>query len=633
MCGIAGFTGCGDGDDLRRMTRALAHRGPDGEGYFEDPKGGVWLGHRRLSVIDLETGEQPMWSRDGALAVVFNGEIYNHPELRLELEDRGHVFDSDHSDTEVLLYGYREWGSALVERLNGMWAFALLDRRRGRLLLSRDRFGQKPLYWAQRRGFFAFASELNALVEHSELDATVSPEAVQKYFAYGYVPAPGSLYEGIHKLPGGHNLILDLAKRQPEVTRWWEFRLEADPDPSPDAEQHWCEEIRETLRGAVLRRLMSDVPLGVFLSGGIDSSAIAVLAAEAKPAETLRTYSIGFKEASFDESTYAQRMARWVSSQHRCAVFGLDQMRTLLPELAQHLDEPMGDSSILPTSILCRDARSEVTVALGGDGADELFAGYDPFLALRWAERYQSLVPYPLHRAIRLMAGRLPTSLRNMSLDFKLKRTLRGLDHRPTLWNPVWMGPLSPTELAELMGEPVEPEALYSEAIDLWERNSGVSLVDQTLQFFTRLYLQDDILTKLDRASMMHSLELRSPYLDMEFVNLVRRIPHRYKLRRGVSKYLLKRALEPLLPREIIERPKKGFGIPIGAWFQSGELAFGGENRLATVLPGSDGFLRRRLEEHRHGRADHRLYLYNHWLLEHHLAGLDSSRAVWEARG
>jgi asparagine synthase (glutamine-hydrolysing) len=608
------------------MTRSLAHRGPDGEGFFEDPKAAVWLGHRRLSVIDLETGKQPMWSRDGELGVVFNGEIYNHLELRRELEDRGHVFGTDHSDTEVLLYAYREWGGALVERLNGMWAFALLDRGRRRLLLSRDRFGQKPLYWTRQGDTFVFASELHALLQHSQVSGAVSPLAVRKYFAYGYIPAPGSLFEGIQKLPGGHNLSLCLDERVPETTRWWEFSLEADPDPPPDAEQRWCEVIREKLRGAVRRRLMSDVPLGVFLSGGIDSSSIAVLAAEAKPAEPLRTYCIGFAEASFDESAHAQRAAQWVGSEHHCGTFGLDRARRLLPEVVDGLDEPMGDSSILPTSLLCREARREVTVVLGGDGADELFAGYDPFRALRWAELYQRLVPHPLHRAIRLMAARLPTSLRNMSLDFKLKRALCGLDHERRLWNPIWMGPLSPSELAELAAEPIEPELLYAEAIELWERCRGASLVDQTLQFFTGLYLQDDILTKLDRASMMHSLELRSPYLDVELVELVRRIPHRYKLRGGTGKYLLKRAMAPLLPREIIERPKKGFGIPIGQWFRSGGLGFEGGSALPALLPGCEPFLARRLEEHRRGRADHRLYLFNHWLLERHLAGLGASR-------
>jgi asparagine synthase (glutamine-hydrolysing) len=613
MCGIAGFAGRGDDADLRRMSAALAHRGPDAEGAWVDPELPVRLAHRRLCVVDPAGGAQPMWTADGAIGVVFNGEIYNHRALRAALEARGHAFRSDHSDTEVLLHGYREWGPELVRRLNGMWAFALLDRPRRRLLLSRDRFGQKPLYWARRPGSFAFASELSALLAHPELRAGLSETGLRKYFAYGYVPAPHTIRRGIHKLPAGCNLAVELPDGEPRVSRYWEFSLEPEAEPPAEVVAGWEEELRGRLERAVVRRLEADVPLGVFLSGGIDSSAVALVAARHhKPGELL-TFSVGFDDPSFDESAASERVARLVGSRHHRTLFSPERARALWPEVAARLDEPLADPSLLPTHLLCGLARRHVTVALGGDGADELFAGYDPFRALRWAELYARAVPRPVHRAIRLLAARLPTSHRNLSLDFKLKRTLAGLSYPQPLWNPVWLAPLEPPEIAELLGAPVDPEDLYAEAIEAWERSAGLSVADRTLQFFTRLYLQDDILAKVDRASMMHGLELRSPYLDVDLVDLVRRIPASCKLRRGQTKWLLKRALAPWLPRQVRHRPKKGFGVPVGRWLQRGVAPF---DRIAGV--GGSGIHRERLAQHRAGQADHRLYLYAQWVLDRH---------------
>jgi asparagine synthase (glutamine-hydrolysing) len=613
MCGIAGFVGGGGEDDLVRMTDALAHRGPDAEGRWADSSTSVWLGHRRLAIVDLAGGDQPMWTADGDLGVVFNGEIYNHRELRGELEKAGHRFRSDHSDTETLLYAYREWGSGFVERLNGMWAFALYDKRRRRLLLSRDRFGKKPLYWTRQGGTFAFASELSALTEHSRVEARLSTTALRKYFAYGYVPAPRSVFENVEKLPAGCSLLLDVGSLRHELRRWWQFRLEPFERLPRRPEESWGEELLERLSRAVRRRLMADVPLGAFLSGGIDSSAVAALAARELAPGRLDTFAIGFEEASFDESGPAERAARHLGTRHRTTRFSVETLRELAPVVAGGIDEPLADSSLLATTLLCREARQDVRVALSGDGADELFAGYDPFRALRWAELYARLVPRPCHRAIRLLAGRLPTSHRNLSLDFKIKRTLAGLSHPPRLWNPLWLAPLGPAEIAQLFDEPVDEEELYSEALEAWDDCASGSLVDQTLQFFTRLYLQNGIVTKVDRASMACSLEVRSPFLDVEVVDFVRRIPADYKLRGGETKFLLKRALAPVLPDWILRRSKKGFGVPVGRWFQEGRLGFG--SALEGTSAGA-GFLRARLAEHRQGRADHRLYLWSHWLLD-----------------
>jgi asparagine synthase (glutamine-hydrolysing) len=598
MCGIAGFLGAGSSSDLQRMTRRLTHRGPDAEGYFEKLENGLFLGHRRLSVIDLACGAQPMASADGATTIVFNGEIYNHSELRAELLTKGYVFATDHSDTEVLLHAWREWEEGMLERLNGMWAFAIYDSRTRRLFLARDRFGKKPLYYFHQKGTFAFASELTALLEHPLAPRNQSEIARVKFLAHALIPAPHSAIEGIYKLPAAHQLTVDLDGGSPRIQRYWRYTLE--PQESQKSEAALAEELLETLARATRRRLVADVPLGIFLSGGLDSSTIAALAARDIQDGTLQTFTIGFNEPSFDESAFAAQVAEFLKTDHHTDTLGLDAALEVMPRIFDLLDEPQGDSSLLPTWLLCRFARRHVTVALSGDGGDELFAGYDPFRALRLAGLYSSLVPRPLHSALRLLAARLPVSHANLSLDFKIKRTLRGLDHPSRLWNPVWLGALEPSELARLTESRFSVEEIYSEAIEAWESCSGTNPVDRTLQFYTEIYLQDGILAKADRASMMNSLEVRSPFLDLEIADFARRLPHHYKLRGKTTKYLLKRAVEGLLPHEIIYRNKKGFGTPVGSWLRSGRIA---PEPISTPL-------REKLSAHLSGHSDERLFLW-----------------------
>jgi asparagine synthase (glutamine-hydrolysing) len=645
MCGIAGFVGAGDLEVLRRMTDALRHRGPDGEGLWMDEETRVFLGFRRLSIIDLEGGAQPMWTSLCAkcgtqpLGVVFNGEIYNHAELRAELKQRGHIFTTDHSDTEVLLHGYGEWGDAFVERLNGMWAFVIYDRARRRLFGSRDRFAKKPLYYFHEGGTFGFASELPSLLQHPAAPRGISTLSLKKYFAYCYIPAPRSIYERVWKLSGGHSFSYDLTKEAFTTWCYWKFAIETDssfgspancatdlPNKSPPIPKPWprsvleslCEELRDLLERAVKCRLMSDVPLGVFLSGGIDSTAIAAFAARHLPARELNTFSIGFNEPSFDESAYARRAAERVGTRHHEEILDLDKSTALLPEIISRLDEPLGDGSLLPTYLLARFTRQHVTVALGGDGGDELFAGYDPFRALQAAEKYARMVPRRLHVAIRLLASRLPVSHRNISFDFKIKRTLMGLSYPAKLWNPVWMGAAEPSEITELFREPTDVEEIYSEAIESWDANPHADIVDRALQFWTNLYLRDGILAKVDRASMMCSLEARAPFLDIDLVNLARRIPHQLKLRGGQTKWILKRALEPILPCDIVQRPKKGFGMPVGRWLREERFQFKSPE-TSTGLNYS--FVERKLAAHRANKSDERLFLWSYWLLTQWMKG------------
>lgn len=599
MCGIAGFVGDGSRADLERMTTRLAHRGPDADGFYIEKKSGLHLGHRRLSIIDLACGAQPMATRDGKHVIVFNGEIYNHLELRADLEARGCRFETDHSDTEVLLHGYREYGEAFVQRLNGMWAFAIWDAEKQRLFISRDRFGKKPLYWFYREGTFAFASELTAVLDHSKAPRSVSRKAVLKLFAYALIPAPHSAIEGIWKLPAGHNLTLERGA-PPRVSRYWRYELEPDDSLNNRSEASLAEELRERLDGAVKRRLMADVPLGVFLSGGIDSTTIAALAARHVGADRLRTFSIGFSEASFDESPFAQQAAEFLRTRHECETLDLDKAVELLPQIFDKLDEPQGDNSLLPTWLLSRFTRKHVTVALGGDGGDELFAGYDTFRGLKQAELYSRLVPRPVHAAIQALAGLMPVSHTNLSFDFKIKKGLGGVANPKPLWNAAWLGALPPAELGRVFQEPVDIEDIYSEAIEVWESCRQRDLLNRTLQFYTEIYMQDGILAKVDRASMMHGLEARSPFLDLEVADFARRLPGHFKLRGKTTKYLLKKAVEPILPHDLIYRKKKGFGTPVGAWFHTGRLAPKSTTPLVTE----------RFARHRAGKADERLFLW-----------------------
>jgi len=608
MCGIVGFVGPRNESLLKAMANAIQHRGPDGEGYHFCEDGHVSLAHRRLSITDIAGGNQPMWNEDGAVGIVFNGEIYNHQELRCELQRQGHVFRSHHSDTEVLIHGYEEWGTNLLSRLNGMYAFCVYDQRRRRLFFARDRFGKKPLYYARFDGQFAFASELKALLVHPGINREIDPVGLQKYFGYGFIPAPRSLYRNVSKLPGGHYLIYDLATASASVSSYWQFRVQPNHSCTQAREDDLAQELRALLAAAVKRRMVADAPIGVFLSGGIDSSTILACASQGRGGDRIKTFSIGFREKQFDESEMARTVAQHFDSDHSEEILGIDTARMVSEQVLGMLDEPMGDSSILPTYLLSRFARRSVKVALGGDGGDELFAGYAPFQALQASQLYCRMLPKPLRSFILAQVNRLPASEGYLSLDFKLKRALQGLEFPASVWNPVWLAPLRPDEIAELVNSPVEYDELYSEAIEAWQSSEAEDMVGRTSEFYARFYLQDDILTKVDRASMMVGLEVRAPFLDNEVVEFAEKLPTSFKLRNGTSKFLLKKAMKGILPDHLIHRKKKGFGIPLTAWLKNWPVP---EYGVAGCSP---GFVRKMQDEHRQGARDNRLFLWN-WLV------------------
>ena len=612
MCGIAGFIGSLAPDVLAAMTGSLVHRGPDGEGRHIEEAVGLHLGQRRLAILDIAGGAQPMWDVERRCVLIFNGQIYNHAELRRELEALGRPFHSDHSDTEVILQAYLAWGiDGMHRRFNGMWAFALYDIERKRLLLSRDRFGEKPLYWTDQNGTFAFASELTALARHPAIALKPSALSIQKYFAYGFVPG-GSIYDRIGKLPAGCWMTVDLPSGARDLKAYWSFQLEPDQGARADDVGGYAEELRARMKRAVAMRLAADVPVGILLSGGVDSSAITHFAA-ASTDQPVKTFSIGFDEPSFDESPYAARVAAHYGTQHVADHLTLAQASAIVPEMLARLDEPIADSSLIACYLLFRHVRRHLPVVLSGDGGDELFAGYETFKGLRWAKLYDALVPAPLRSGLSFVAGLLPVSHRYMSLDFKIKRMLSGLREPPPLWNPAWIGPFTPRELADALAKPAPAEEVYEDAIAAWNATDG-DLVDRTLQFYTRLYLTDDILVKSDRTAMMHSVEARAPFLDLDVVDLARRIPSRLKLKNGQAKFVLKTALKGLLPDWVLQRRKQGFGVPVGRWLAEGGLRLEpGPDSLYSI---SRATLDRMLSEHKSATADHRFALWAQLVLQ-----------------
>jgi asparagine synthase (glutamine-hydrolysing) len=573
MCGIVGFltskaVDVPDTGVLRTIRDTLVHRGPDDCGEFIRPldDGGpfVFFGHRRLSIIDLSGGHQPLSNENETVWVIFNGEIYNFLELRNRLETLGHKFRTN-SDTEVIAHAYEEYGEECFQHFNGMFAIGIWDESRKRLVLARDRLGKKPLYYSLTNGTFLFASELKAILAYPRFSRQVNPVSFMKYLFFEYIPSPYTIFDDAKKLPSASYLIWQ--GKGVEVKEYWSpFRLERAEEGFPEAEAE--SRMLELLRNAVKSRLISDVPLGVFLSGGIDSSAITALAQREVPGK-IKTFSIGFEDPSFDESKFASLASRYLGTEHHEQTMTPDDLLHLVPNLSDILDEPMADASILPTYLLSKFTRKYVTVALGGDGGDELLAGYPTYLAHKFARQYE-FFGRNLHPVITFLGNLLPVSDDNISFDFKVKKFLSGIGFPDGIRNFVWLGSFSFSELKEVLSPGLHAQfdpIRLTEEIDSYEK--GLSLKDKTtrLQYLDmKLYLQEAILVKVDRASMACSLEVRAPFLDYELVEFIMNLPSSLKLRRFTSKYLLKKVMKNLLPKEVIQRRKKGFGVPIAKW-------------------------------------------------------------------
>jgi asparagine synthase (glutamine-hydrolysing) len=615
MCGIAGVVRAEPAPEdearVEAMNSSLSHRGPDGRGCVR--LGRAVFGHRRLAVVELgPRGAQPMILEGHAL-LSYNGEVYNHPHLRRELEALGEEF-SGSSDTEVVLRGWRVWGQDVVERLRGMFAFGVWDESEGELLLVRDRFGQKPLFYAQLPGGgLAFASELRALeglLGRPELDRV----AIAKYLCFDGFPVANTVFAAIRKVPPGC-LLRWRPGEAPQVRRYWRRRYEPVSRVSVEEAER---RVWDLLVAAVERRLMSDVPLGVFLSGGIDSSAVLAAMTMRTDPQQVQTFALGFREPGYDESGAAAAVAKHFGVKHRTLTLDDQSLLELLPQVLDHLDEPLADVSIVPTYALSRFARQSVTVALGGDGGDELFAGYDTVLAER-AARAWLRAPRRVRAGFARGVELLPVSSDKRSLEFRARRFVAGLDPHPLVRNQRWFGSFSPEEARAIVRGVGDGRDLYE---DLWALDAPHG-EQAALELWTAIYLPACVLTKVDRASMAVSLEVRAPFLDRDLSEFVVSLPYSYKLRRLTRKWILKRALRGRLPAWVLRRSKQGFGAPCGEWLrgplQAEAARLFDPQRLARAgliepLP-----VRRMWEEHLSRRRDHRkplwaLFVLLRWL-------------------
>lgn len=622
MCGIAGIFHAEtpkpvDPNRVERMCDAMVHRGPDGAGVWTAP--GIGLGHRRLSIIDLEGSPQPMHSADGRAVIVFNGEIYNFRELRRKLSKEGAKFHTD-GDTEVILAAWQRWGPDCLSRLDGMFAFALYDLDKRQLFLARDRFGVKPLFLSELSdGSLIFASELKGLLEHPLIRRRINPQAIDAFMAWGYVPDTHSIVEGVRKLRAGHFLLLEHGQTPGPQRRWWDISF---ADRIDRKEDDLSAELVHLMREAVQSRMVSDVPLGAFLSGGVDSSSVVALMSEAS-SEPVRTCSIGFDVEALDETSYAQKIADQFATTHEAKTVSQDDFGAL-DQLAAMFDEPFADASALPTLRVCQLARQKVTVALSGDGADEAFAGYRRQVFHHNEERVRSLLPAGLRRTVFGGLGRAWPKADWAPRPLRAKTTLLALSESGEAGYARALSVTSPQIRSSLYSEGFRRELRgfdpEQELIEIMAKAPARSGLDRAQYADLAFWLPGDILTKVDRTSMAVSLEAREPLLDHRLVEFAAKLPDSMRVKGGTGKYLLKKCMERYLPQDVLYRPKQGFVTPIADWMR-GPLA--SEVRSigqSSLLVRSGWFQRKSIaslaDAHISGREDHSRTLWQLLMLE-----------------
>jgi asparagine synthase (glutamine-hydrolysing) len=571
MCGICGIVRRDGGPDvspetLGAMNRAMTHRGPDDEGVYLERA--VGLGSRRLSIIDLAGGRQPIANEDGTLQIVFNGEIYNYRELRSFLEQKGHRF-STHTDTEVILHLFEEFGPEALGHLDGIFAFAIWDTRRRELFLARDRTGIKPLYYVVDRSGLTFGSELKVVLQNPDVGRRLDLTALNEYLSFEYVPTPRTILRGISRLAPGHWLTWDGTDAR--ITRYWNPSLARSEDQPPVQWREYAARLRDALQATVRRELVSDVPVGVLLSGGLDSSAIAACMVDAHNGP-VDSFSVAYDEPSFDESHYARMVATHLGTRHHEMRLTSRMVADVVPGLADVLDEPFGDASFVPTYLLSKFARTHVKVVMGGDGSDELFAGYPTLVAHRLIAYYERAIPWLVRTyGVQRLLRYLPVSFEYFSREFKIRRFLAGRGVPLEARHHRWMGSFFDEEKALLFHDHVTSvlgetyEAAYQHSRECDARLS----LNKILYNDMKMYLEGDILFKVDRASMAASLEVRVPFLNRRIVDFATKLPLSLKLHRLTGKYLLRRAMAGRLPREILQRPKQGFAMPVAQWLAS----------------------------------------------------------------
>ena len=629
MCGITGIFDLRERRPvnrslLERMNRTQSHRGPDGEGYHLEP--GIGLGHRRLSIIDIEGGHQPLFNEDGSVAVTYNGEIYNFKEIREELIAKGHVFRT-RCDTEIIVHGWEEWGEDCVERFNGMFAFGVWDRNRDCVFLARDRIGIKPFYYAVTSdNYLVFATELKALMIHPGLDRTLRPEAVEDYFAFGYVPDPKTIFKGASKLPPGHTLLVKRGNSLPQPRQYWDIEFSGHGTMNPELLD---EELIERLSASINRRLIAEVPLGAFLSGGVDSSAIVALMSGLNDGP-VNTCSISFGDPAYNESRFASMVAERYQTRHRTRQVDPSDY-SLIDILPRLYDEPFADSSAIPTYRVCELARESVTVALSGDGGDENFLGYRRYRWHAFEERVRRLLPQTIRGPLFGALGAVYPKMDRAPRFLRAKATLQELarDSLEAYFSSVSIFPTSLRR--QMFSGDLRRELDGYEALQVFRDHAAHTHTRDGLQLAQYLdfktYLPGDILTKVDRASMAHSLEVRVPILEHLFVEWAASIPTNQKLSGADGKHCFKRALQPHLPRDIMYREKMGFAVPIVSWFRKElrerlRFTVNGERLRSTGLF-DQGCLDRLVREHQSGARNYAPVLWALAMFDGFLASLD----------
>ena len=610
MCGICGIFEYErhtemNGDLVHRMNQTMIHRGPDDGGVFVGP--GIGLGHRRLSIIDLAGGHQPMSNEDGTIWVLLNGEIYNYPELRAELQQRGHVFGTK-SDTEAVVHLYEEFEEGCFAKLRGMFSIALWDSRRRKLVLARDRVGKKPLFYAADQKRILFGSELKALLAAGGLSREMDEQALSDYFSFGYIPAPKTIYRSVRKVLPGHYLVA--SANGVKETCYWDLSF-ANVEQREEAE--WGEMLRHEICDATRVRLMSDVPLGAFLSGGIDSSSVVAMMSKLMK-RSVTTCSIGFEEKKYDEAEYARQVSKLFSTDHHEETVHPNAIE-IVDKLAWHYDEPFADSSAIPTYYVSKIARGQVTVALGGDGGDESLAGYRRYKFDYYENQMRKRVPAGLRRTVFGPLGRMYPALAWAPRVFRAKSTFQSLSRSPLEGYFNSISYFRPDDKAQLFTSDFRNRLSGYDSLDVfrhyYDRADTNDPLSKIQYVDIKTYLTDDILTKVDRASMAVSLEVRAPLLDHKFLELAARIPSSLKLHNGTGKYIFKKALEPVLPNNILYRQKQGFAIPLDVWFKSDlkEMAY---NIIVETEDGilSKPFLRKIWNQHQKGHYDRSALLW-----------------------
>ncbi len=618
MCGIAGIVR-NDGKPvdeqlLRRMNDAIRHRGPDEDGFYLN--GSVGLAMRRLAIIDLKSGQQPIHNQDRSSWIVFNGEIYNYLELREKLEQLGHTFYTN-SDTEAIVHAYDQFGTDCPNHLRGMFAFAIWNERTQELFLARDRVGKKPLLYAEVNGNLVFASEFSALLLHPDIGRDIQPEALDYYLSFMCIPAPLTAYRAIRKLEPGH--WLRWRNGNVELKRYWQPDFTRKLDIS---EEEAGERTIDILREAVRVRLMSEVPLGAFLSGGIDSSAVVALMSQ-ESSDRVKTFSIGFEEQDFSELHHARRVAEHVGAEHHEFIVRPDAME-VLPLLVEHYGEPYADSSAVPTYYVAKETRKHVTVALNGDGGDESFAGYERYIAMGFTEKYRRVPPFLRESLIRQMVNLIPAPPNGRSRVKSAQRMLSAVAlpkvDRYTRWVSVFNEETKRPLYSEQFREQTQAANATGLLGEWFKRANGIGILDAMLLTDQMTYLPNDLLVKVDIATMAVSLEARSPFLDHHVIEFAASLPQNLKLRRLTSKYLLKKVLRQLLPNENLNRRKMGFGVPIGHWFRGKMQPFLREVLLSdkAIRRGlfKTGVVRLLIDLHATGERDYSHQLWTLLMLE-----------------